>query len=78
MAPRRPTHVALSLAQARAMFKQQALLPVKDALGVIHEAQRAMHDEPNVAQVRCPIGADAAVFGASSRSYHMCRNAVAI
>jgi hypothetical protein len=59
-----PTRVTLTPAQARALFERQALLPVRDALGVIHEAQRAMQDEPNVARVRCPVNASgAAAFG---------------
>lgn len=67
MAP--TTRVTLTPAQVRALFERQALLPVRDALGVIHEAQRAMQDEPNVARVRCPVGAGgdttaAAAFGA--------------
>jgi hypothetical protein len=51
MPRRRETKVLLTLAGVRAAFEQQTPLAVKDALGVIHEAQFLMHQEPNVVSV---------------------------
>ncbi|KAL4164530.1 hypothetical protein KRP22_004396 [Phytophthora ramorum] len=61
MARRRETKVQLTLASVRAAFEQQTPLAVKDALGVIHEAQFLMNLEPNVVSV--PQRAATYVFG---------------
>lgn len=51
MSRRRETKVLLMLAEVRAAFEQQTPLAMKDALGVIHEAQFLMNLEPNVVSV---------------------------
>ncbi|EGZ21281.1 hypothetical protein PHYSODRAFT_492613 [Phytophthora sojae] len=61
MPRRRETKVLLSLEEVRAAFEQQNALAVKDALGVIHEAQFLMGLEPNVVAV--PQRASTYVFG---------------
>ncbi|KAE9138005.1 hypothetical protein PF010_g1096 [Phytophthora fragariae] len=61
MSRRRETVVLLSLAEVREAFEQQNALAVKDALGVIHEAQFLMGLEPNVVAV--PQRASTYVFG---------------
>ncbi|KAG6608950.1 Serine/threonine-protein phosphatase [Phytophthora cinnamomi] len=61
MPRRRETKVLLSLDEVRAAFEQQNALAVKDALGVIHEAQFFLGLEPNVVAV--PPRASTYVFG---------------
>ncbi|KAF4316301.1 hypothetical protein BBO99_00008749 [Phytophthora kernoviae] len=61
MARRRETKVLLALEDVRATFEQQTPLSVKDALGVIHEAQFFMSQEENVVAV--PQRASTYVFG---------------
>ncbi|KAG3116770.1 hypothetical protein PI124_g4707 [Phytophthora idaei] len=51
MSRRRETKVLLTLEEVRDAFEQQTPLAVKDALGVIHEAQFLMNLEPNVVAV---------------------------
>ncbi|KAG7396043.1 hypothetical protein PHYBOEH_002866 [Phytophthora boehmeriae] len=61
MAQRRGTKVLLTLEEVRTAFEQQTPLAVKDALGVIHEAQFQMSQEGNVVSV--PQRALTYVFG---------------
>ncbi|KAF4149285.1 Calcineurin-like phosphoesterase [Phytophthora infestans] len=49
---RKETKVLLTLEEVREAFEQQTPLAVKDALGVIHEAQFIMNLEPNLVAVR--------------------------
>ncbi|OWZ08538.1 Serine/threonine-protein phosphatase [Phytophthora megakarya] len=58
---RRETKVQLELAEVRVAFEQQTPLAVKDALGIIHEAQFLLNQEPNVVSV--PQRASTYVFG---------------
>lgn len=67
MPRRRETKVLLSLEEVRAAFEQQNALAVKDALGVIHEAQFLMGLEPNVVAVPQRASTYGTVPGTSCR-----------
>ncbi|ETL49247.1 hypothetical protein, variant [Phytophthora nicotianae] len=61
MMRRKETKVLLTLEEVREAFEQQTPLAVKDALGVIHEAQFLMNLEQNVVDV--PLRTSTYVFG---------------
>ncbi len=68
MPTRRNTKVTLNLDDVATLFQQQTTLLVKDALGIIDEAQDLMSEEPNMVQVQAPT-----IYGKVLINCRMCR-----
>lgn len=73
---RRRSKVALSLHDVRSAFEQQQLLSVRDALAIIHEAQDALTDEPNMVVVQGASTYGAPMFGDALCAYEKLRKHV--